>query len=388
MKKAKLFLLGLSLLICPTTLSSCSGFMSGGDNLLIESISATPDSLGNIVVVINFTDEERNPVSFIVPKGSDGTDGVGIKEITYSSSEDNAYTIIKVTYTDPNKEPSIFTVKNGEKGVSVTGISKTYDEEGNAYFYINFSDGTKSDPIKIEKGPKGDKGDDGKGIKNIETQINEDGSVDLTIWYTDDISYTEVSIPAPVKGETGRGIESMVATTLGDKYILTINYTDGTKDELNFDKPKDGIDGKDGKDGHTWLNGSRTPLDNEGNNGDYYFDILNKKIYFKRDGKWVLVISFDEQETLYTVSFNFNCKGDESLQVPGFEAPFSYQFKRGSYFINDTINHFSTLPYPTRNGYIFNGWCTSTSKTATSGIFTDLTPIMSDLTLYALWEVK
>lgn len=387
MKKAKLFLLGLSLLTCPITLSSCSGFVSSGDNLVIESITASPDSSGNIVVVITFNDEDRNPVSFVVPKGSDGVDGNGIKEITYSTSEDNEYTIVKVTYTDPNKEPSIFNVKNGEKGTSVTGISKFYDDDGNAYYTINFSDGTKSDPIKIEKGPKGDKGDDGKGISEIIQNVNDDGSIDLTIWYTDGISYTKVSIPAPQKGDTGNGIASMVAITNGDegKYEITVNYTNRTSQTLSFDKPKDGVDGKDG---NTWLTGSGYPSNSDGKNGDYYFDILNKKIYYKKDAKWVEILSFNVEETRYTVTFNLNANGDDSLQVPGFKPPYSYEFKRGSYFINDEIYHFTSLPYPSRDGFTFSGWCTSPIKTVTSGMFTDLTPIMSDLTLYALWEPK
>ena len=388
MKKAKLFLLGLSLLSCPISLSSCSGFVSNGDNLVIESITATPDSSGNIVVVITFNDEDRNPVSFVVPKGSDGIDGNGIKEITYSTSDDNEYTIVKVTYTDPNKEPTIFNVKNGEKGTSVTGISKFYDDDGNAYFTINFSDGTKSDPIKIEKGPKGDKGDAGKGISEIIQNVNDNGSIDLTIWYTDGISYTEVTIPAPQKGDTGNGIESIVATTDtdGDEYIITVNYTNGKHQDFTFPKPKDGVNGKDG---NTWLTGGGYPTNSEAKNGDYYFDTINKKIYYRKDGRWVEILSFNVEDTRYTVSFNFNANGDDSLSVPvEFDAPYSYEFKRGSYFINDEINHFTSLPYPSRDKYIFSGWCTSPTKTATSGMFTDLTPIMSDLTLYALWEAK
>ncbi len=49
-------------------------------------------------------------------------------------------------------------------------------------------------------------------------------------------------------------------------------------------------------------------------------------------------------------------------------------------------NGYGDIPIPTRDGYIFKGWYRSKSPTATSSPFTDFTPILSDLELFAIWE--
>ena len=61
----------------------------------------------------------------------------------------------------------------------------------------------------------------------------------------------------------------------------------------------------------------------------------------------------------------------------------TYAVTRNTYF---TDNGYDAIPVPTRAGYKFVGWYRSRTVTATSGAFTDLTPILSDLTLYAQWE--
>ena len=61
----------------------------------------------------------------------------------------------------------------------------------------------------------------------------------------------------------------------------------------------------------------------------------------------------------------------------------AYQIPHGSYF---AAQEGYTIPIPTRNGYDFVGWYTTKTITPTSGKFTDLTPVMADLTLYAIWE--
>ena len=43
---------------------------------------------------------------------------------------------------------------------------------------------------------------------------------------------------------------------------------------------------------------------------------------------------------------------------------------------------------PTREGYTFLGWYTTKTIGPTSGVLTDLTPILSDLELYAQWAKK
>ena len=41
-----------------------------------------------------------------------------------------------------------------------------------------------------------------------------------------------------------------------------------------------------------------------------------------------------------------------------------------------------------REGFVFNGWRTDAEITANSGHFTNLTPVSSNLTLYANWLEK
>ena len=60
-----------------------------------------------------------------------------------------------------------------------------------------------------------------------------------------------------------------------------------------------GINGSNGKDGSTWLSGEGVPSNDKGNNGDFYLNFNEKKIYKKDNGEWIVVVDLvvdDEEE--------------------------------------------------------------------------------------------
>ena len=107
-----------------------------------------------------------------------------------------------------------------------------------------------------------------------------------------------------------------------------------------------------------------------------------KGIYVKQSGVWVLIVSFDNNIETHSVIFQLNDSLDEPANMPS-GSLMAYQIPHGSYF---AAQEGYSIPIPTRNGYDFVGWYTTKTITPTSGKFTDLTPVMADLTLYAIWE--
>ena len=187
----------------------------------------------------------------------------------------------------------------------------------------------------------------------------------LYITLTDGNFYT-VEIPKP---KEGRGISSIVSSTADGQYILTITYTDGTSEIVSFDAPP------------SWTTGSTKPSDDFGNNGDYFFDIDHDIIYIKQDGTWIVAVNFNTDSTTYTVTFNLN---DTNAEPASFVIGTSTYpgIKRGETFYSLDL----AVPVPYRSSYVFEGWSTSKTPGPTNGLFTDLTPILSDMTLYAVWS--
>ena len=370
MKKIFKGLLLSFLLISSASLTSCFGF--GEEALQINTITTVTLENGDIQVIITYTDEDVKPTTFVVPKGSageDGKDGNGIKEITYSQSEDKQNTIINISFTQQGVNPVDVIVPNG---VSVTGIDQSFDEETQmTTIIVNFSDGTSSVPILIPKGEKGDKGEDGVGIDYIDPVTNpEDKSVTLYIYLTNG-DVKEVYIEGPENGKDGKEITDINTKFDGDKYIVTIEYSDGTKDIKDFDRP------------NRWFSELSSPTKDDGINGDLWYDIERQVIYIKQNNRWISIIDFNDiVDNSYTVTFNLNDSSKEPANMPSgtlieYEIIENYNFYSSGY----------SVPNPTRVGYEFLGWYTVRSDyKPTNGMFTDLTPIMSDLTLYARWE--
>ena len=368
MKKIFKGLLLSFLLISSASLTSCFGF--GEEALQINTITTVTLENGDIQVIITYTDEDVKPTTFVVPKGTageDGKDGNGIKEITYSQSEDKQNTIVNIAFTQQGVNPVDVIVPNG---VSVTGIDQTFDEETQlTTLIVNFSDGTKSEPILIPKGEKGDKGEDGNSILAIDHVVNEDKSVTLTIEFTQIEEPVTIEIPKPQDGEDGRGIKDIVSIPSGDTYTMIITFTDDTTQELEFARP------------NRWFSESSVPGLRDGINGDLWFDLAHKTIYVKQNNRWSMIINFNEViEDSYKIEFDLNDSNEYPASMPA-GSLLSYDIEKGNYFSASGY----TIPVPTREGYEFAGWYTVKVPTLVNGMFTDLTPIVSDMTLYAKW---
>lgn len=378
MKKSIISKISLALLMFSplVTLTSCSnGFFSSEEEQQINSIKEIKtevDENGDTVVTIYYTDETIEPVSFVVPKGEEGQtgqQGVGIVNVTYEDSEDGTETIVTINLSDgTSQQINIPNGLDGKNGYNITKIESSYDEETGITTIRIFTDNPNVGTYGIftYEVVAGRDGNDGVGIASITSKNNTDNTITITITLTNGQKYDIQT--GNMKGETGRGIASVVGTISGNKYVLTINYTDGTSQVVKFDKPKDAAQ---------WITGSSIPSSTLGKNGDFYFDTYHQIIYQKINNNWVEIVNFNDYQTTFTVKFNLNDNNDAVCEglLP------SYTIQRGEYFASSGY----TIPLPTRSGYTFNGWYTTPSPNVTNGAFTDLTPVFSDLILYANW---
>lgn len=366
--KTKRLIMSFLILISLITLASCTGFFTE-EVEAIQIASITNETLedGNIKITITYTDSSKRPDEFIIPRGEDGQSGVGIKEVTTEESEDGKKTKLTITYTDETVEPTIVELADG---TSVLGIETKYNEEENeTYMVVKFSDGTEKELLI----PKGEKGEEGNGIESWEKQVNDDKSVTITFKFTKSDEPFIITIPAP---EKGNGIDSITSSEKDGKYVLTIKYSDPYQEDtiLEFNKPKEP---------NAWISGTASPNQTTGSEGDYYMDTYHKKIYHKENNNWILVIDFGNSVETYIITFNLNDESDTTHPAK-FPEDFynNIPVRRNTYF---TDNDYGAIPLPTREGYTFAGWYTVKNPTINNAAFTDLTPILSNLTLYAKW---
>lgn len=377
----KACILGLSLLFCGVSTSGCTGFFSknlDANALHIKEITSETLEDGSIVVTINYLETDKEPVVFTIPcpkDGRPGADGISIQSVEYETSADNTKTIVTIYYTDEAVDPTVIELPHG---VSISGIKTQYNDETNeTTVVVEYSDGTSSDPFILPGGRDGEPGkdgEDGNGITGVDQVENDDGSIKLTFHFSKS-NDVEVLIPAPKQGETGRGISSIVSSENDYEYIMVIQYTDGDEEELKWTRPTNP---------NQWYSGGGVPDDDTGKNGDYYFDIAHGKIYIKQDDSWQIIIDLRVEVKTYTVRFHLNDEDGTPAKMPD-KALLEYRIEGGSYFAAQG-NY--PIPIPTRTGYTFEGWYTSKLVTPTSGKFTDLTPILDDLDLYASWTIN
>ena len=357
-------ILFMFLLLFVIILSGCTFFNDTEESIEIASITHEVESDGRTKITISYVNDVRDPDIFYIPQG---IDGVGIKSVSAIPSEDSSSTNITITYTDDKKDPITFTLPHG---VSIIGVSTyTDDKDNNLYMVISYSNNTTSNPILL---PKGEKGDEGNGMTGYEIESHEDKSQTITFHFSKSEDVI-ISIPSP---EKGLGISSMMSSEEDGLYILTVNYTDGTSERLEFNKPIEPS---------RWYSGASVPDTDLGVEGDYYFDHAHKIIFTKENGVWVSVVSFENNSVYYNISFELNDSDSEvkaSMPAGSYKL---YPVKRNTYFED---NNWGSIPVPTRQGYKFVGWYKTKIITPTSAPFTDLTPILSDLTLYAIWEAE
>lgn len=357
------------------TLSSCSLFGGADEGLMIERVESTMGENGSTLVTMYFTDEDVEPLTFEIPRGETGeigpigATGLGIKEITSRQSEDGLSTILTIIFTSEDVPNQEITVPNGVSVVDVT--LKYYPDEETYTFEFTMSNGDVFETETFEK-PK-----DGIGIANVEQNTDNEGNIIITITYTDPSmgqnGQTVITIPYK-NGEDGRGIISITSTQIDNYYYITINYTDGTTQDLepiSLPRPNEWFYG---------LGPANSIIKSEAVAGDYYFDQENFIIYFFDGTNFVEIINLTEnnQKTnKCTVTFDTN----------------------GGKFVSETIGkivvdagstiNIASIPLCSMDGYSFEGYYTTPEgpDNPLSGRLTDLTPIFRDTTFYAYYEV-
>lgn len=366
MKVLKLILTLVLTFVGLVGLSSCGGFVVEDESIIITEVYySEADEEGNVVLTIVYElDGEEKYLEHTIPvgeKGDTGKDGNGIKGITYTSNEDGSKTICTITFTDESVKPANVELPNGASIASV--ISSPDDETGGTVVTFVLDDGTKLDSLLIPAGQNGEDGKDGVGIKSITPEIDpETGDTILTITM-DDEEETK-SVVTIRKGSDGRGITTIVGTESDDKYYLTIYYSDNENETVEFNKPVP----------NAWYQGQTSPDPSLGINGDYYFDVSNKNIYSKYNDIWNLIVSFNSQKKQYSVSFDAN--GGTIVGYSSYKVENGMNFNASGY----------TMPSAVRDGYTFAGWYCVKNPTIVNGMFTDLTTVCENLTLYAYWE--
>lgn len=343
--KKKIFILFIFIFML-FSVASCSS--SDEESILIESISSEVLSDGRTQITIKYQNEDMKDSVFYLPKGKDGT---GIEDFVYKIDTEKNTTDITFSFTDVLNDYTV-SVPNG-RGIS--NVIYTQDEAGDTLMTFVFTDGTRSEAVKVKKG------EIGTSLIGFDPVINEDGSVDIKFIYSDGSEYI-AKVPAPQKGDTGRGIDSIVSEKTDLAWQLYLFYNDGTFEVVEFERPA------------TILSGTN-PSDDEGIDGDLFYDTATKTLYNKADGVWNRIIQFDDDTVKYTVSFNLNCN-DSTAALHGKS---QITVKKNSYLPA------SSIPNPTRDGYVFDGWYLEEEPNINNGNFTDLTLITKDLVLYAKW---
>ena len=366
----KLFQKGI-LLLTSFFLTSCSNpFFGGGEGSSISEVTHVyDDKSGNTIVTIRFVDEDLEPVTFVIPRGITGQDGNGIRNIKAEPSMDNKSITLTISFTDPDKEDFVLEVPVFEgKGVKQVDVGE--DENGNTTIQFSYTDNTQGELITIPKGK------DGTGIKSITaTEPDTFGNITITITLDDE---DETQTTFQIKNGAGVKTISVDPTNTDDtKYALIIEYTDGFKETVTFDKP----------DSNRWYVGVSDPNTNltltNAHEGDFYLNKSNGNVYqLSVTGEWDYLFcmkadSSTSADVYYDVTFDAN--GGKAI-VGGTEVTAWFtSVKEGK-----TID-LALLKSPVKEGYTFKGWYTDLNN-INAGQFTDLTPVTKDLNLYARYE--
>ena len=362
----KRLLLAVSALSLSYPLASCAFFDDGGGAQIKEVTPRYDETTGNTIITITFTDEEMEPVTFIVPRGISGKDGVSIKNITSKMLSDGKSIELTISYTDSSVENTVISVPVLEgKGVKEVLVDK--DEDGNTTIQFTYTDESKGPVITIPKGK------DGNGIASFEVNgPDSDGNTTITVTL-DDGTKKEFTVSNGRDGVSVSNITYDANKSDATHYVLTITYTDGYTEEVTLDRPRS----------TRWFTGTTTPdndsaASSQAVEGDFFLNRINGYVYQKMsDGSW---------------TFLFGMKADDSSV--GKEVYHTVFFDPGLGKINGNSGilmatalegktmPLSNIPTPTYEGHSFMGWYTDLTN-VNAGRFTDLTPVFSDLKLYA-----
>ncbi len=347
------------------SVSSCA-FIDTGSGTQIKNITTTYDeSTGNTIIFITFTDESMDPVTFIIPRGKEG---VSIKNVTSKMSSDGKSIELTISYNDGKTADTVLSIPVIQgRGIKEVIIDK--DEKGNPTIKFVYTDGTESSLITIPSGK------DGNGIESFEvSDPDSNGSMTVVVTFSDGSSKTFTI-------KNGKdGISVLNITYNEDKsdathYVLTVTYSDGYTEDIYLERP------------HTnyWYTGTTSPdkdskAKENATEGDFYLNITNGYVYQKgSDGSWTFLFGMKSddssgEEKYYTVLFN-PLEG----KING-----SSNILMANVLEGRTIS-LANIPTPTLENHTFSGWYTDLNN-VNSGKFTDMTPVYSNLTLYAKYE--
>lgn len=364
MNKLKSLFLGLGLALTGTLSTSC-GLMGSEESLFIDSILASPQADGTTIIKITFTDEDIRPVEFVIPAGQDGEQGpkgTGIASVSSKVSEDGKDLVITMTYSDASLAPSVWTIPNA---TSITNIESMYDEEsGMTTVTITTNDG-EAHEFELPKGR------DGNGVASVTQTTDENKNIIITINYTDP-SFEPTVITLPYRnGEDGNGIVNVQTATNSDNltYNLRINYSDGTYQDVSFAMPEPGT-----KWHHGYDNPNTTPVEGA-KAGDFFFDLMNLRIYMYEPPFWTQIANLAEEVTV-----TFDARSAKA-QISGTAAVVEEK---------TTVkgNYLTSIPLAVRGNERFLGWYTSLEgpNDPLAGKLTYLTPIAQDVTVYPCFQ--
>ena len=355
-------------------LVSCnSSFFGNSESVEIKSVTPTYDEKsGNTIITIAFVDEDVSPVTFLIPRGLSGKDGVGIEDVSAKMSDDKKNVELTIKYTDTSVKDTVLTVPY----LGISNVEVSMDEEtGSTDIVFCYTDGTKSQKISIPRGKDGDPGEDGIGIKNFVVETI-DGVTTVTITFTDPDKVPSQSFII----KDGISVQSIESVESDDpsQYVLKIVYSDGYSDLVKFPRPENG---KDGKDANRWYSGASAPEENPDLSstveGDFYINHLSGYVYQKNaDGSWKFLFGMkgdgtSSEKTIYHVYFD----PGEGL-IDGINTIRSVDVAQGETVPLDSI------PLPVLEDKTFDGWYTDLNN-VNAGRFTDMTPVSRSLELKA-----
>ena len=377
--KKKLLSLALTGILSITALFSGCG-LTASDSKIIDKIITSHDPIKGVTsVTITYVDDLYNPDYFEIPDGVQGDIGYtgnGIQEIKpIEKIEDE---IVKrymlIVYTDGTQlELPIYDGTNGIDGKSIDRIEQQRNLDGSVSIIVYYSDGTQSDSIPVPGGKNGD-------TIGMAHEVQEDGSTKITFTVTDhwgEQTPYEFFIP---KGEQGNSIEYISSSFSADgkEYILSVKIEGKeTLDVVTFPRPT------------ALLTGSKKPSEDDGIDGDMYYNTSANIFYRKITGVWIEVLSFENSAVTYSVQFSCEAFiGNANIKVDVNGIDYLTQVKSGTFYSNGYTIPTATLPtsFSSEKTYEFKGWYTSkTPNFTTQSPFTDLTMIASDMVLYPVF---
>ena len=372
-----------------------------------------PETNETTVTLLLDNEDETKLTPFIIKPGKAGEPGKSIDRILqeeWKDEETGARLGTTVSFYLTDAEEPLASV-NLYDGIGVADIksepllSETGKKIGTR-FYFEKTDGTTTSPIDVK---------DGVSIVSIVPNVEADGRTRITVTLSDGTVHP-FWIPAVVSinsihhehNENGDTIVNVIMNN-GDPYtflikrgvgiqniqvvenpenstefLMLITYTDNTTAKVPFDKPT------------PWQNGRGNPNDThaDGNEGDYYFDLADNAIYMMHGGAWQLIVDLDVFDE--PVSVTFSIVGQENVVWSNLLSTQTVLMKRGSTFATEGKS-FPGKPTKTPTAeetaqgiveYRFVGWSAVNGSfdPTVNGLFTDLTMVAGDMTLYPVWE--